>query len=76
MQKVKEAIAVGVDLWFSTGTYANIWGHLWLSQLEAGGGTTGMWWAEVKDAAKHSTVPRLHAHHKELSGPERQQCRG
>lgn len=36
--------------------------------------TTGIWWVEIRDAAKHPTMHRTAPHNKELSSKKCQQC--
>lgn len=73
--------AHGSALWFSTwegGLYAgeldNVFGHFWWPQLECT--AIDMQLVEVKDAAEHPSIHRTEPHHKELPGPQCQQCWG
>lgn len=38
------------------GAFGNFWTHFWLSQLGAGGSAFGIYWGEIRDAAKHPWV--------------------
>ena len=40
---------------FPQGTAGNVWRHFWLSKLGVCA-TIGIWWAEIRAAAKHPAV--------------------
>lgn len=50
------------------GTFGDVWRY-WMVTQWVEGVATGIWWAEARDATKHSTGHRTVSHNGELSGP-------
>lgn len=65
------------DEWFSNwgdfflpqGTFGNFW-RLFFVTTRGKGATTGIYWVEAMDVAKHPTTHRTEAHHRESSSPD------